>query len=251
MALALREQENPARPDAIEEYLRDRLGQRVRVRFKRGYRKRALSSRRRCTRSFGCLGRMLNIAVRKNYSQRTPVWGWNFRSPWRDCFDRTTSRGRNRRGLNPEYLRNVVQIITETGLRAYKELAPMRRDQADLSSAVVWIPDSKTPNGFAEVPSLLWQLKLFGAKWQSHRRAHSSLGGQLKSGLQSRGSLHWPVLPVGGHFVGRFCRRPSSPGARDPYGNPSRPLGKRLQFHAVHRFLARSFVKTIRAFPVR
>jgi hypothetical protein len=40
MALALREQENPARPDAIEEYLRDRLGQRVRVRFKRGYREK-------------------------------------------------------------------------------------------------------------------------------------------------------------------------------------------------------------------
>ena len=40
MALALREQENPAPPDAIEEYLRDRLGQRVRVRFKGGYREK-------------------------------------------------------------------------------------------------------------------------------------------------------------------------------------------------------------------
>jgi integrase len=52
----------------------------------------------------------------------------------------------------PEYLRNVVRIITETGLRVYKELAPMRKDQVDLSNAVVWIPDSKTPNGTAEVP---------------------------------------------------------------------------------------------------
>src|SRR5215472_10046436 len=42
--------------DAIEEYLRDRLEQRVRVRFNGGYRERVLSSRRRCTRSFGCLG---------------------------------------------------------------------------------------------------------------------------------------------------------------------------------------------------
>jgi integrase len=34
----------------------------------------------------------------------------------------------------------------------YKELAPMKKDQVDLSNAVVWIPDSKTPNGTAEVP---------------------------------------------------------------------------------------------------
>jgi integrase len=52
----------------------------------------------------------------------------------------------------PQYLRNVVRIITETGLRIYKELTPMRKDQVDLQNAVVWIPDSKTPNGTAEVP---------------------------------------------------------------------------------------------------
>jgi integrase len=47
---------------------------------------------------------------------------------------------------------NIVRIITETGLRIYKELTPMRKDQVDLHNAVVWIPDSKTPNGIAEVP---------------------------------------------------------------------------------------------------
>ncbi len=52
----------------------------------------------------------------------------------------------------PEHLRNVVRIITETGLRVYKELMPMKNDQIDLENAVVWIPDSKTPNGVAEVP---------------------------------------------------------------------------------------------------
>jgi integrase len=45
-----------------------------------------------------------------------------------------------------------VRIITETGLRIYKELMPMRREQLDLENAVVWIADSKTPNGVAEVP---------------------------------------------------------------------------------------------------
>jgi len=66
-------------------------------------------------------------------------------------------RGRDRvvfriEAAAPSYLRNVVRIITETGLRIYKELTPMKRDQVDLENRVVWIPDSKTPNGVAEVP---------------------------------------------------------------------------------------------------
>ena len=45
-----------------------------------------------------------------------------------------------------------MRIITETGLRVYKELMPMKKQNLDLENAVVWIPDSKTPNGIAEVP---------------------------------------------------------------------------------------------------
>ena len=52
----------------------------------------------------------------------------------------------------PPYLANVIRIITETGLRVYKELTPMRKDQVDLANSTVWIPESKTPNGVAEVP---------------------------------------------------------------------------------------------------
>ncbi len=35
----------------------------------------------------------------------------------------------------PQYLRNVIRIITETGLRVYKELTPMRKNQLDLQNA--------------------------------------------------------------------------------------------------------------------
>ena len=48
----------------------------------------------------------------------------------------------------PEYLRNVIRIITETGLRVYKELTPMKKEQLDLENRTVWIPDSKTANGW-------------------------------------------------------------------------------------------------------
>jgi integrase len=49
-------------------------------------------------------------------------------------------------------VRPLIRIITETGLRVYKELAPMKRTDVDLENAVVWIPDSKTASGVAEVP---------------------------------------------------------------------------------------------------
>jgi integrase len=34
----------------------------------------------------------------------------------------------------------------------YKELLPMKKDQVDFVNKTVWIPDSKTPNGVAELP---------------------------------------------------------------------------------------------------
>lgn len=52
----------------------------------------------------------------------------------------------------PQYLSNVIRIITETRLRIYRELACMKKGQVDLENGVVWIPDSKTANGVAEVP---------------------------------------------------------------------------------------------------
>jgi integrase len=39
-----------------------------------------------------------------------------------------------------------------TGLQVYKELAAMKKDQVDLANKMVFIDDSKTPTGVAEVP---------------------------------------------------------------------------------------------------
>ena len=36
--------------------------------------------------------------------------------------------------------------------QVYKELTPMKKDQIDPVNATVWVPDSKTPNGIAEIP---------------------------------------------------------------------------------------------------
>jgi integrase len=59
----------------------------------------------------------------------------------------------------PPYLKNLVVILTETGLRPFKELLPMRKDQVDLENSLVHVPDSKTPTGIGDMPltELAWE----------------------------------------------------------------------------------------------
>jgi len=101
------------------------------------------------------LRRMLNVAVRKKLLFTNPCAGVEFPARVNGLFRPhyiTWSEQQKIEFSAPEYLRNVIRIITETGLRVYKELIPMRKEHLDLENGVVWIPDSKTPNGVAEVP---------------------------------------------------------------------------------------------------
>jgi len=150
--------------DEIELYLRDRLEQRVRVRFHGGYREKEPLKSTTVHQEFRVLRRMLNIAVRKKLLTANPCSGVEFPVAVKGLFRPhyvTWSEQEQIESHGPEYLSNIVRIITETGLRVYKELAPMRKDQVDLSNAIVWIPDSKTPNGIAEVPLTPLALEAF------------------------------------------------------------------------------------------
>ena len=101
------------------------------------------------------LRRILNVAVRKKLLPANPCWGVEFPGDGEGLFRPhyvSWSEQQRIEAARLEYLRNVVRIITETGLRVYKELTPMKKDQVDMENAFVWIPDSKTPNGVAEVP---------------------------------------------------------------------------------------------------
>jgi len=101
------------------------------------------------------LRRMLNVAVRKKLLFANPCAGVEFPARVNGLFRphyMTWSEQQKIEFAAPEYLRNVIRIVTETGLRIYKELTPMKKDQLDLENRTVWIPDSKTPNGVAEVP---------------------------------------------------------------------------------------------------
>jgi len=141
--------------DDIEMYLRGRLKQRVRVKTKEGFVEKGVLKATTVHQELRVLRRMLNVAVRKKFLFANPCAGVEF--PARvDGFFRphyvAWSEQQKIEFSAPCYLRNVIRIVTETGLRIYKELVPMKKEQLDLENRTVWIPDSKTPNGVAEVP---------------------------------------------------------------------------------------------------
>jgi len=150
--------------DAIEDYLRRRLRQRVRVKLAQGYREKGVLKSSTVHQEFRVLRRMLNVAVRKKLLPANPCAGVEFPVAVKGLFRPhyvTWSEQRTIEAHAPEHLRNIVRIITETGLRIYKELIAMKKEQLDLANAMVWIPDSKTPNGVAEVPLTPLALEAF------------------------------------------------------------------------------------------
>ena len=141
--------------DSIEIYLRERLRQRVRVRVKLGYKQLGAIKSTTIHQEFRVLRRTLNVAVRKKLLAANRCSGVEFPVAVKGLFRPHYVAWSEQQEIElhgPQHLRNIVRIITETGLRIYKELTPMKKDQVDLQNAVVWIPDSKTPNGTAEVP---------------------------------------------------------------------------------------------------
>ena len=141
--------------DDIEMYLRRRLKQRALVKTKNGVVEKHVLKATTVHQELRVLRRIFNVAVRKKFLFANPCAGVEFPARVDGLFRphyMTWSEQQKIEFSAPEYLRNVIQIITETGLRIYKELTPMKKDQLDLENRTVWIPDSKTPNGVAEVP---------------------------------------------------------------------------------------------------
>jgi integrase len=142
--------------DDIELYLRERLRQRIRIKTSLGYREgRRMVKPTTVHQELRVLRRMLNVAVRKKLIPSNPCSGVEFPVALKGLFRPhyvSWSEQQRIEAHAPEYLRNIVRIISETGLRVYKELLPMKKEQLDFLNKTVWIPDSKTPNGVAELP---------------------------------------------------------------------------------------------------
>jgi integrase len=123
--------------EEIEAYLRDRLRQRVRISTSSGFVEHGL---------------VKPATVHQEYRELNP--GARVRRGFCSACSSRRSQETSRKieSEAPRYLRNVILIISETGLRVYKELALMKKSQVDLDNAVVWIPDSKTASRVADVP---------------------------------------------------------------------------------------------------
>ena len=150
--------------DDIERYLRRRLEARVQVRTAVGVIQRDRLKPTTVHQELRVFRRMLNVAVRKKLLPTNPCSGVEFPVKVKGLFRPHYMAWSEQQQIEfqaPEDLRNVIRIITETGLRVYKELMPMKKEQVDLENAVVWIPDSKTPNGIAEVPLTNLALEAF------------------------------------------------------------------------------------------
>jgi len=120
-----------------------------------GYRETTLLKATTVHQEFRVLRRTLNVGVQKKFLLCNRCAGVEFPVVVKGLFRPhyvTWSEQLRIESHGPNYLANIVRIVTETGLRIYKELMPIRKENVDLANAVVWIPDSKKPNGIAEVP---------------------------------------------------------------------------------------------------
>jgi len=148
----------------IEVHLRNRLKERKKVRRRQGVARLGLLKPTTVHQEFRVLRRIFNVAVKKKLCPANPCAAVEFPTSLKGLFRphyMTWSEQQRIEASAPPYLANAIRIITETGLRVYKELTPMRKDQVDLVNAVVWIPESKTPNGVAEVPLTEIAVKAF------------------------------------------------------------------------------------------
>ena len=150
--------------DGIEHYLCDRLRQHVRFKTSSGYIERGLLKPTTVHQEFRVLRRILNKAVQKKLLSSNPCANVEFPVAVKGLFRPHYASWSEQQQIElhaPVHLGNIVRIITETGLRVYKELLPMKKDQVDLVNSVVWIPVSKTPNGISEHPLTTHALEAF------------------------------------------------------------------------------------------
>jgi integrase len=139
----------------IEAHLRNRLGQGRCVHRKAGVVELGIIKPTTVHQEFRVLRRIFSVAVKRSLCPSNPCASVEFPVRVKGLFRPHYMKWSEQLKLEehaPAYLRNVIRIITETGLRVYKELASLKKEQVDLANKVVFITDSKTPTGVAEVP---------------------------------------------------------------------------------------------------
>jgi len=150
-------------PEAIENYVEQRLCSERRIHTKFGVVHRGTLKPATVHQEFRILRRILNVAIKSKRLNTNPCSMTEFpvsvSKTTRKPHYMVASEQERIEFFAPSYLRHAVVIISEMGLRPYKELMPMRKTQVDFDNRMVHIPDSKTPNGEGDMPitELAWK----------------------------------------------------------------------------------------------
>jgi integrase len=143
-------------PEAIEDYLTERLQSRRRIRTKLGIKLGDVIKPATAHQELRVLTHILNVAVKQKRLAVNPCVAVEFpvsvRRSTRKPHYMTASEQQKIEFAAPSYLRNIVVIVSELGLRYKKELLPMKKEQVDLENRLVHIADSKTATGIGDMP---------------------------------------------------------------------------------------------------
>jgi len=142
--------------EGVENYLLDRLQSGRRIHTKFGVQLRGRIKPATAHQEFRILSHILNVAVKKKRLAANPCLAVEFpvsvkKSTRKPHYMPATEQAKIE-NVAPNYLRNIVVIISELGLRYKKELLPMKKEQVDLENEVVHIADSKSVNGIGDMP---------------------------------------------------------------------------------------------------
>ena len=142
--------------EGIENYLTDRLQSRRRIRTKLGIKLGDVIKPATAHQELRVLTHILNVAVKQKRLAVNPCVAVEFpvsvRRSTRKPHYMTASEQQKIEFAAPSYLRNIVVIVSELGLRYKKELLPMKKEQVDLENRLVHIADSKTATGIGDMP---------------------------------------------------------------------------------------------------
>jgi integrase len=141
---------------AIEHYLADRLSCGRCFHTKLGPRHYGRLKPSTVHQEFRVLRRMFNVAVKQKRLATNPCIAVEFPASisrtTRKPHYMTASEQERIEMFAPSYLKHAIVIISEMGLRPYKELMPMKKSQVDLENALVHVEDSKTASGVGDMP---------------------------------------------------------------------------------------------------
>ncbi len=142
--------------EQIEEYIEDRLRSERKVRTKLGISYRGRIKPATVHREYRVLCRILNVAVQQRRLTVNPCAGVEFpirvSTTTRKPHYMPASEQARIEFVAPDYLQDAIVILVEMGLRPYKELTPVRKEEVDLGNGILHIPDSKTTSGVADMP---------------------------------------------------------------------------------------------------